>query len=241
MASARASPTACAPVQRRRTSPRASIRRHRPRAPHRRHQTYAARRTQARIAPMAEPPNPYLDARREWNERYGDYIAQARNWRYAAFITLLVCGALALGVVWQMTQSRIVPYIVEVDSLGRPLAMARADKAAPADQRIVRAQLAAFVADTRSVITNRTTKKQTHERTNAHDPNGTPAFNYLNEFYQHRSPFERARTETVQVDIRSTLPVSDKTWQVEWTETDAEILRNSIGLYGMNLSWTQQL
>src|SRR3569833_3338132 len=135
MASARASPTACAPVQRRRTSPRASIRRHRPRAPHRRHQTYAARRTQARIAPMAEPPNPYLDARREWNERYGDYIAQARNWRYAAFITLLVCGALALGVVWLMTQSRIVPCGGGGDGRGRPRAGARAGGAAPAGQR----------------------------------------------------------------------------------------------------------
>src|SRR3569833_2653312 len=106
MASARASPTACAPVQRRRTSPRASIRRHRPRAPHRRHQTYAARRTQARIAPMAEPPNPYLDARREWNERYGDYIAQARNKHKTTNNTKQDNGALALGVVWQMTQSR---------------------------------------------------------------------------------------------------------------------------------------
>src|SRR3569623_1788412 len=152
MASARGSPTACAPVQRRPTSPRASIRRHRPRVPHRLHQTCAARRIQARIAPMAEPPNPYLDARREWNERYGDYIAQARNWRYAAFITLLVCGALALGVVWQMTQSRIVAYIVEVVCFGRSLAMVCADKAAPADQRNVRAQLAAFEDDTSSVI-----------------------------------------------------------------------------------------
>src|SRR3569833_2508447 len=135
MASARASPTACAPVQRRRTSPRASIRRHRPRAPHRRHQTYAARRTQARIAPMAEPPNPYLDARREWNERYGDYIAQARNWRYAAFITLLVRAPLPLAAPSQTTQPTTAPYTAHAHTLGRPLAMARADKPAPADQR----------------------------------------------------------------------------------------------------------
>src|SRR3569833_898901 len=171
MASARASPTACAPVQRRRTSPRASIRRHRPRAPHRRHQTYAARRTQARIAPMAEPPNPYLDARREWNERYGDYIAQARNWRYAAFITLLVCGALALGVVWQMTQSRIVPYIVEVDSLGRPLAIARADKATPTDQHNKRTQHTTKETNTRTDNADSAAMKQSLERAYALVPN----------------------------------------------------------------------
>lgn len=217
---------------------------------------------------MAERPHPFLDGRREWNERFGDYIAQARSWRYTAFVTLLVCFALALGVIWQMTQSKIVPYIVEVDSLGRPLAMARADQPAPADQRIIRAQLASFVADTRSVIADGAAMKQSLERAYALVPNGAPAFTYLNEFYQRKSPFERAQTETVQVDIRSTLPVSEKTWQVEWTETarnlqgqliartnwqamltihldppetDAEILRNPIGLYVMNLSWTQQL
>jgi type IV secretory pathway TrbF-like protein len=37
----------------------------------------------------AEPP--YLAARQEWNERYGDYIARARNWRRAAFAALAVC------------------------------------------------------------------------------------------------------------------------------------------------------
>ncbi|MBU2822367.1 type IV secretion system protein, partial [Acidithiobacillus caldus] len=33
---------------------------------------------------MAEKPD-YLAARREWLERYGDYIAQAKNWRMMAF------------------------------------------------------------------------------------------------------------------------------------------------------------
>ena len=41
-------------------------------------------------------PNPYLDARREWNERYGSYIAQARNWRFAAVVALLLALVCAL-------------------------------------------------------------------------------------------------------------------------------------------------
>ena len=36
----------------------------------------------------ADNDSPYLSARREWNERYGDYIAQARNWRRAAFAAI---------------------------------------------------------------------------------------------------------------------------------------------------------
>src|SRR5437763_12356073 len=32
--------------------------------------------------------NPYLAARREWDERYGSLITRARNWRVAAFRAL---------------------------------------------------------------------------------------------------------------------------------------------------------
>ena len=31
--------------------------------------------------------NPYLAARREWDERYGDQITRARNWRTMAFLS----------------------------------------------------------------------------------------------------------------------------------------------------------
>jgi type IV secretory pathway TrbF-like protein len=62
--------------------------------------------------------SPYLSARREWNERYGDYIARARNWRWAAFAALAVSLVLAIGVVWEAAQSKVVPYVVEVDKLG---------------------------------------------------------------------------------------------------------------------------
>ena len=71
--------------------------------------------------------NPYLSARREWNERYGDYIARARNWRSAAFAALAISAVLALGVVWEAAQSKVVPYVVEVDKLGDAIAVARAD------------------------------------------------------------------------------------------------------------------
>ena len=43
-------------------------------------------------APAPDPENPhsavYLAARREWNERYGSYIAQANAWRLTALASL---------------------------------------------------------------------------------------------------------------------------------------------------------
>ena len=34
--------------------------------------------------------NPYLAARKEWDERYGEFITRARNWRTAAMISALI-------------------------------------------------------------------------------------------------------------------------------------------------------
>src|ERR1700687_1939680 len=95
--------------------------------------------------------NPYLSALREWNERCGDYIARARNWRSAAFAALAISAGLALGVVWAAAQSKVVPSVVEVDKLGDAMAVGRADRAAPADARVVKAQLAAWIVDVRSL------------------------------------------------------------------------------------------
>src|SRR5689334_17511665 len=102
-----------------------------------------------------DPSNPhsavYLAARREWNERYGDYIAQARSWRLVAFGMLGVTALSIAGNVWQATQSHVVPYVVAMDRLGDALAISRADIAAPADPRLIRAQLARWVSNVRSV------------------------------------------------------------------------------------------
>ena len=57
--------------------------------------------------------NVYLDTRREWNERYGSYIAQARNWRLVAIGSLCVSAIACGGLAYVAGQSKITPYIVE--------------------------------------------------------------------------------------------------------------------------------
>src|SRR5579863_6690025 len=118
-------------------------------------------------ADAAALETPYLSARREWNERYGDYIARARSWRWAAFSALAVSLVLAVGVVWQGAQSKVVPYVVEVDKLGDAVAVARADRAASADVRVIKAQLAAWTVDVRSVSSDPLAQKAALSRSYA--------------------------------------------------------------------------
>ena len=80
-----------------------------------------------------EPPgkggNPYLNGREEWLERYGSYISRAAQWRMAAFLCLLLTAISITGNVIQASQVKTVPYIIEVDKLGKSSVVARADKA----------------------------------------------------------------------------------------------------------------
>ena len=217
-------------------------------------------------ADAAALETPYLSARREWNERYGDYIARARSWRWAAFAALALSLVLAIGVVWQGAQSKVVPYVVEVDKLGDAVAVKRADRAASPNQSIVRAQLAAWIGDARSVSSD--PQNERNVLTRVYSFIGVAAKPYLDDWYRTHSPFEAGTRETVAVSIDAVLPQTATTYQVQWTEVrrsldgtrsstthwiaqltvgfnppadEATILRNPMGIYVTGLSWTQQL
>ena len=61
--------------------------------------------------------NPYLAARKEWDERYGDLISRARNWRVAFFVAAAIAFLAVGGMIVIAKQARIVPYVVAVDGL----------------------------------------------------------------------------------------------------------------------------
>ena len=97
--------------------------------------------------------NPYVEARREWDERYADLVLGKRNWQIAAggLLLSLILGA---GVVWQSTRSRFIPYVVEVDKLGYGLTVPKPliPSADPAlVDRMERYEVASFIRNSRSV------------------------------------------------------------------------------------------
>ena len=72
--------------------------------------------------PETRTAHPYLTARREWDERYGHLITRERNWRIMAFICALAALLAIGGMIRLSTKSRIVPFVVAMDSLGRTVA-----------------------------------------------------------------------------------------------------------------------
>jgi type IV secretion system protein VirB5 len=173
-------------------------------------------------APAGEIDNPYLSARRTWNAHVGAVAASRQLWQIVALLSLLIALASIGGMVHLASQSRFVPYVIEVDKLGQALAVAPAERAAPADPRVVHAAVAAFVADLRTVTPDVALQRKAVFRVYAmlssSDPGTAKANEWLNGT-EDSSPFKRAARETVSTEIVSVIPQTPDTWQVDWMET----------------------
>jgi type IV secretory pathway TrbF-like protein len=212
--------------------------------------------------------NPYLEARREWNERYGTYIQQAHHWRTLAFISGAIALVAVIGIAYIGAQSKVVPYVVEVDKLGQVAAVAPAERTSAVDPRVIKAYLARFVVDWRSVTVDRQAQKASIDRVYAMLPSASIAVRKLNEYYEAHNPFAAAASASIDVSITNVLQISAQTWQVEWLEVTRDsrgevkgrarlrasfilgitpptkenlILVNPLGIYLVDLNWSQQL
>jgi type IV secretion system protein TrbF len=167
--------------------------------------------------------NPYIEARREWDERYADLVLGKRNWQIAAGGLLAVTLILSGGIVWLSTRSRYIPYVVEVDKLGyaltvpQPLTPASAPDVA---MRMQRYELAAFIRNARSVSSDPQLEHQMLNSLLAHVRGAADRFldaYYHSESFSH-NPFKLAESQTVTVQVDSILQLSPASYQVRWSE-----------------------
>ena len=106
------------------------------------------------------PDNPYIAARQEWTERYGSYVKAANAWRIVGVTSLALALVSTSYALYQSTQVKLVPYIVEVDKLGSAVNAGFPAQIEYADPRVVRAVLAGFVTNFRSVTPDAVVQKQ---------------------------------------------------------------------------------
>jgi type IV secretion system protein TrbF len=215
----------------------------------------------------AQNSSPYLNARREWNERYGSYISSMKIWRLTALISLCIAGIAIGGTVYLASQNKLIPYIVEIDREGRPTNVTEIVSATSIDSRIVRAQLGQLIKDFRGVTSDSVVQKAAIDRLYAHLSGNLPAINQVNGFMKENNPYQRSQEETVSIDIHQILPVSDSTWRIEWSEKPItasgealpilkmtgtvgvvmgkidvnKLMLNPIGMYIRHIDWSQDL
>ena len=223
------------------------------------------RRTIQRYGRTPEPVTPYQRAAQVWDERIGSARLQARNWRLMAFSSLLLSAGLAVSSVWQSMQSRVLPYVVEVDRFGSVQAVAPAiQNYQPADQEIAW-HLARFIEHVRGTSIDPVLVRKNWLE--AYDFVTDKAAVFLNDYARTTGPFDNIGTRSVSIQVTSVVRASDSTFQVKWVETTYErgrlgsaerwtalltlvidpprtadkLRKNPLGIYVNGLAWSREL
>ena len=171
---------------------------------------------------QGENENPYLAARRTWDDRTSSIVSSRNMWQLLGILSLMIALAGVGGIIYIGSQSRFVPYVVEVDKLGQAVAVAPAQLAAAVDPRVVHAAVASFISDARLVTPDIALQRKAvfrlYSMLSANDPATAKSNEWLNGTAES-SPFARAVKETVSIEILSVIPQTPDTWQVDWMES----------------------
>lgn len=204
------------------------------------------------------------------DDRYLNLAVEKRNWQIAWRITAaLLAVSIGFNGYYQMS-SKFVPYVVAVDKLGTVIAVGPASKMnAVESKRVIREQVIRWVEWSRTVSGDQDAQKTFMRFVYARVESGGSAFRRIDTFYHdERKPFTTAAQYTVTANVTLALPVSDSTYQVEWTETkhapngdilsqerwkglftfktvvldkDEDIQRNGAGFFITDFSWSKVL
>lgn len=223
------------------------------------------RRALQRYGRTPEPETPYQRAGQLWDERIGSARAQARNWRLMAFGGLFLTTGLSGALIWQSMQSRVVPYVVEVDNLGQAQAVAPASRDyQPTDPQIAW-HLGHFITNIRSRSLDPVLMRENW--LSAYDFATERASLFIGEYARADNPFADIGRRTVSVQVTSVVRASDTSFQVKWIEQRYErgslastsrwtamltvkirpprspdvLRKNPLGLYVDAIDWSREL
>lgn len=217
---------------------------------------------------ISKAQSPYLNARKEWMERYGDYISSANSWRLATFGMLIIAGMAVAAFIWKSNEQSVIPYIIETNSLGEVTRLSKATIASEPSAPIIRASLRNWLIGARTVYVDLRAEQDIINQTYSMTLPKSPAYTQLTEYHKDNDPYARAVQETVEVQVNAIVPVSSETWQIEWTETrrsrngalldtklwqatatvvlatpatEEQIMNNPTGLFVKQFAWTTRL
>ncbi|QGN54107.1 conjugal transfer protein TrbF [Novosphingobium sp. Gsoil 351] len=223
------------------------------------------KRSVQRYGRTPAPETPFQRAGQLWDDRIGSARVQARNWRWMAFGALGLSAGLAAAFAWQSAQSRVVPYVVEVDKLGAVRALAPVVPGHTPNDPEIAWHLSEFIRHVRTVSLDPILMRR--DWLAAYDFVTPRAATFLGAYARQARPFEAIGEQTVSVQVTSVVRASERSFQVKWSETayargdedgtsrwtailgvkmrppsDAETLRkNPLGIYVDAIDWSREL
>lgn len=211
-----------------------------------------------------QPETPYQKAAQVWDDRIGSARVQAKNWRYMALGSLILSAGFAAALVFQSARGAVVPWVVQVDSLGQAQAAGPAVAGyRPSDPQTAW-HLARFIEQIRSIPADPIVVRQNWLR--AYEWTTDLGAAALNDYARTNDPFAKIGKQQISVEVSSVIRASPDSFRVAWIERqyengklsttqrwtailtvaiqppqDAETLKaNPLGIYVNAINWSRE-
>ncbi len=202
---------------------------------------------------------PYLKAKQQWDDRIGSARVQAASWRFIALISLLIAFFLAIIVILALALHKNTVYIAEVTQAGQVVNVRPLEENYNPSQAQQEYFIASFIKQARSLPLDPVVAKKNWVSAYNHLTQRAAA--EYNRLMQKANLISLLGKETIVVNVTAINPMSANTYQVDWSETvvnmagktekinkysgvfttvikqpttNAEILRNPLGIYIAN-------
>ncbi len=174
------------------------------------------------LAAKEKVDNPYINARRSWNGHVMGVMSSNQVWQTVGIISLLIGAGAVGGIIHIGSQSKIIPMVFQQDASANTVSVTLLDRVPDAVITDYQNAVTNFISNTRMVTPDVSLQRKAVLASYAYLAPQDPATMKANEFLNGsplKNPFKRAETETVSIEIRSALPQTKDTWQVDWVET----------------------
>ena len=213
--------------------------------------------------------DPYIQKRTEYEHITDNLNASKRNWQVLCYL-LTGCLLLSIGCnYYTSSKAKVVPYVVQVDDLGRAIATTEAKETNMTDDKVIKAFVYQYIDNARSIVSDPETLKSNLMRVYGESIKSVQS-NFLEPYYLKNNPLEYAQKKgTRHIEPIVFLKEGENTYSVEWREItrnyDNEVLSeehykglltviqipntnsdkykedplNPFGFYVTSLSWSQ--
>ncbi|MDE2028058.1 MAG: type IV secretion system protein [Candidatus Omnitrophica bacterium] len=164
--------------------------------------------------------DPYIKARKEYDEISHNINASKQNWQRLAFILGFALIVSITSNIFTIQRAHVIPYVVQVDNIGRALAISEAREAPLNDERIIKAFVYQYIDMARSVISDPQALRKNLSRVYQESIQSVQT-NFLDFYYKQDNPFDYAQNKgTKHVELLVFLKEAENTYSVEWREIE---------------------
>lgn len=164
--------------------------------------------------------DPYIKARKEYDEITHNINASKQNWQRIAFALGFALIISITSNIFTIGRAHMIPYIVQVDNVGRALAMSEAKELPLNDERIIKAFTYQYIEMARSVISDPEALRKDLTQVYQESIRSVQS-NFLDGYYKENNPFDYAQNKgTKHVEMLVFLKEAENTYSVEWREIE---------------------